>query len=131
MNKWNEFKDWLTHCHDRYMERADGADAYNIFTECYTRASVLNGVRAELEHRGLWDAPVWTSAWPTEEGMYWFYGTTGQMRNEVPELEVVKIVKVGDQFWGNMSGDLLSAHRTVGVWQRMVVPDLPDQEHGA
>ena len=70
---------------------------------------------------------MWTEAWPTEPGGYWFYGWCFE-KSQPPELYFVKVYRM---LTGRIKcvledGPTVEAGKVRGMWHPEVVPDLPE-----
>jgi hypothetical protein len=74
----------------------------------------------------------WTTEWPIEEGLYWFYGWIyGRKLDKEPKLELVKALWLGSVEKGSMSfttngGFLYKSEGGEGYFQKIIQPALPD-----
>ncbi len=71
---------------------------------------------------------MWQDEWPTEPGMWWFYGWRfGKERiggkNEEPELCLVEVH--GTALMYATHGHFLHEESAVGKWQKALLPELP------
>lgn len=68
---------------------------------------------------------MWTKQWPKFEGWYWFFGYQFPSSNK-ERLLPVQVVKTADS-WAYIAGSaLMYPSEATGVWQPMVVPELPN-----
>jgi len=68
----------------------------------------------------------WTKTWPTEPGMYWFYGWPFGEKSHKPELNLVRLwavsngvimIRDGTSWFKNEGG--------IGMFCEVKLPDLP------
>ncbi len=73
----------------------------------------------------------WTTEWPTEEGLYWFYGytTKWEAKPEADEPRRLLSVRAVDDGKGNIhtmgAAEFIFKTEATGHWVRAWVPDLP------
>lgn len=75
------------------------------------------------------DGSMWNVDWPTEVGLYWFYGSAlVRNRGEPASLSVVE-VKIGSSgkvyHISRTHGCYIWKKRAIGVFQRIELPELP------
>ena len=69
----------------------------------------------------------WTYEWPTEPGMYWFFGWPfGALTTDAPEKMSVEVFLGGDKKPVRVGGgNFMYASENCGVWTPANVPDDP------
>lgn len=72
---------------------------------------------------------MWTKGFPKEAGRWWFYGWVSAYDKErrEPELHFVEVFKTANGFWMHITGGVCldKSEDPQGLWQKMVLPDLP------
>lgn len=74
----------------------------------------------------------WTTEWPTEEGLYWFYGWMfGRRLEKSPKLDIIKTIRLGSAEKGSMTyisngSFVYESEGGEGYFQKMTQPVLPD-----
>jgi hypothetical protein len=74
----------------------------------------------------------WTDIWPTEAGVYWFYGwrfgRKGLYKDDKPELCLVKVNAIKNGVTYVIDGDFFYAEEdgAVGKWIKAILPELPN-----
>jgi len=73
----------------------------------------------------------WTHKWPTEPGMYWFYGFCWRkMRDEPeePEMYLVKVRKISNGLMCITDGHFIyKAEGAEGMWLKAELPEPPKE----
>ena len=72
----------------------------------------------------------WTTTWPTQPGLYWFYGQLWS-RTRAPEYSSVRVRTIGDGslIYVTHGNFMYSSEKHAGWWQPAVLPDLPDHSN--
>lgn len=77
---------------------------------------------------------VWTSTWPTREGVYWFYGfpwgksKVEAFKGDKPDLLCVRVLPISNGFIYVAEGYTIAdtgREAAVGFWAPVVLPDAP------
>lgn len=75
----------------------------------------------------------WTAEWPTEPGLYWFYGWLWLNKNwetegRKPEFDLIKVHKNsrGDVICITNGNFMFKEERHMGLWKLVDLPELPD-----
>ena len=85
-------------------------------------------VRANL--RSVLPSTEWTKEWPAEEGWFWFYGWNFGNDEKPKRLFSVKVSgPLSDKvsYMAVCEGHFIFRREAIGVWTKMVMPDLPKE----
>jgi len=69
----------------------------------------------------------WSTEWPTEVGLYWFYGELYRPLScrPKPELELVSARKISNGYMYVANGQFVGQEGMQGLWQKAQLPELP------
>jgi len=74
----------------------------------------------------------WTRDFPSENGMFWFYGYAwGKGSRAEPELECCKVMgpvsnsSGGTSFLASTGGAFVFENEAIGLWMKIEIPELP------
>lgn len=79
---------------------------------------------------------MWQDEWPTEPGLWWFYGYLYEKNRDKPELTVVNVRSAGAEdrrfLVYIVNGAFLYKNdtqaQTKGKWLKVTLPELPNIE---
>ena len=73
---------------------------------------------------------MWQDEWPTESGMWWFYGYTFKREGkENPNLHLVEVFRTSNSLaYTTHGGFLYKEEGAIGKWQKVTLPELPKME---
>jgi len=69
----------------------------------------------------------WTTEWPTEPGMYWFYGYRyGKDNDEKPEMQLLEVSKIANGFMYIAEGNFMYKSEVEEAhFQKAILPKAP------
>jgi len=71
----------------------------------------------------------WTTEWPTEPGVYWFYGWCVSYRRVPANFYCVEVWKEGNSIGYEACGhSLYKSEGAEGVWQPVQFPEPPEEQ---
>ena len=68
---------------------------------------------------------IWTTEWPTQEGLYWFYGYRFCYREQPPNLWLVRVRTGNNCVVYASEGAFIFIQEAEGVWAPVIIPDVP------
>ena len=71
--------------------------------------------------------PRWTTAWPKEEGWYWFFGHDFGPKHfdEEMRLHTVRVVRIRNGYSHICGSHFIYPSEAVGVWLPITLPEFP------
>lgn len=95
---------------------------------CHVNADVLGALNKLYLCVTQHDVP-WSDTFPTEEGLYWFFGQDFGPRkgNEIIRLHTVKVHRIQNGYSYVCDGHFIYPSEAVGVWLPMTLPEFPKE----